>query len=218
MMGMFRTGTKLTAGGLVFLLAGFAVARGQRPSKPDVSSHSSLLGFELEKSTFADVQGKFGAAKIGQCSHEVEPISYIGYLSLSPDKTKILFESNRFDPPFELSGFRVVAGSRSTSPCEIQYQPTAAFDGDVQTAGGLKLGLTKAALLALLGSPSKVSGNRLTFEWWSKRPMTKAEIDQETQTFKAPVTRPYWDVHDVINVVLNDSKVADFEVQRTVTY
>ncbi|HLV94356.1 MAG TPA: hypothetical protein VKS44_04125 [Candidatus Acidoferrales bacterium] len=48
--------------------------------------------------------------------------------------------------------------------------------------------------------------------------MTKAEIDQETQTFKAPVTKPYWDVHDVINVVLNDSKVADFEVQRTVTY
>ncbi|HTS13059.1 MAG TPA: hypothetical protein VMH00_13145 [Candidatus Limnocylindrales bacterium] len=48
--------------------------------------------------------------------------------------------------------------------------------------------------------------------------MTKAEIDRETQTFKAPVTSPYWDVHDVINVVLGDSKIVEFEVQRTVTY
>ncbi len=203
---------------IAVVLLTVAPAHAQKSPRPDVSRDLSLLGLTLEKSTFTDVQDKLGASKIGQCSHEAEPISYIGYVSLSPDKTKVLFESNRFDPPFELSGFRVVAGSRSTAPCQIQYQPTAAFDGDVQTPGGLKLGLTKAALLALLGSPSKVSGNRITFEWWSKRPMTKAEIDQETKTFKAPVTRPYWDVHDMINVALSDSKVVDFEVQRTVTY
>ena len=190
-------------------------------AKPDVSSQLSLLDFRLEKSTFADVQAKLGAAKIGQCSHEVEPIGYIGYIgyvSQTTDKTKVLFESNRFDPPFELSGFRVVAGNRSTSPCQIQYKTSAAFGSAVQTSGGLKLGLTRAELVALLGSPSKVSGNRLTFEWWSKRQMTKAEIDRETQTFKAPVTSPYWDVHDVINAVLSEAKVGDFEVQRTVTY
>jgi len=48
--------------------------------------------------------------------------------------------------------------------------------------------------------------------------MTKAEIEKETQSFKAPVTSPYWDVHDTIEVTLNDSKVAEFEVHRTVTY
>ena len=219
MTDMSRTNVKRMLGMvLALLLAGVSVARGQRSSKPYVSSQSSLLGFTLEKSTFADVQAKLGAAKIGQCSHEVEPISYIGYVSLTSDKAKVLFESNRFDPPFELSGFRVVAGNRSTAPCQIQFKPSAVFDSDVQTGGGLKLGLTKAELLVLLGSPSKVSGDRLTFERWSKRPMTKAEIDQETQTFKAPVTRPHWDVHDVINIALSDSKVVDFEVQRTVTY
>lgn len=219
MTTMSTTGAKLMVGvGLALLLAGVPAARRQRSSKPDVSSHLNLLGFTLEKNTFADVQDKLGAAKTGQCSHEVEPISYIGYISERPDETKILFESNRFDPPFELSGFRVVAGKRSTSPCQIQYKTSAAFESGVQTGGGLKLGLTKTELVALLGSPSKVSGNRLTFEWWSKRPMTQVEIDQESQTFKAPVTRPYWDVHDVINVVLGESKVVDFEVQRTVTY
>jgi hypothetical protein len=219
MTAMSRTDAKLMVGvGLALLLAGFPAARGQPSSKAEVSSHLSLLGFRLGKSTFANVQDKLGAAKIGQCSHEVEPISYIGYVSQRPDETRILFESNRSDPPFEVSGFRVVAGNRSTSPCQIQYKGSAAFGSSVQTGGGLKLGLTKTELVALLGSPSKVSENQLTFEWWSKRPMTKAEIDQETQTFKAPVTRPYWDVHDTINVVLSESKVADFEVQCTVTY
>jgi hypothetical protein len=209
---------RMLAVSLAFWLAGVPAVCAQRPSKGDISSHSSILGFMLEKSSFADVQGRLGATKIGQCAWEAEPTSYIGYVSLNPGKTKILFESNRFDPPFELSGFRVVANGRSTSPCQIQFKPSAVFDRDARTGGGLKLGLSKAELLALLGSPSRVDGNRFTFEWWSKRPMTKAEIDHQTQTFKAPVTRPYWDVGDVINVVLDDSKVVDFEVLRTVTY
>jgi hypothetical protein len=137
---------------------------------------------------------------------------------MGSDKTKILFESNRFDQPFELSGFRVVAGRRSISPCQLQCEPIAALSENVQTSGGLKLGLTQKELIALLGPPSKSKGNRLTFEWSSKRPMTKTEIDQETQTFKAPVTSPYWDVEDTIEVVLSESRVVEFEIQHTVTY
>jgi hypothetical protein len=83
---------------LAFWLAGVPAVCAQRPSKGDISSHSSILGFMLEKSSFADVQGRLGATKIGQCAWEAEPTSYIGYVSLNPGKTKILFESSRFDP------------------------------------------------------------------------------------------------------------------------
>jgi hypothetical protein len=93
-----------------------------------------------------------------------------------------------------------------------------AFGSDIRTSGGLKLGLTKTELIALLGSPSKVIGNRLTFQQLSKRPMTKEDIEAETQTFNAPVTRPYWDVLDTIEVTIKKSKVAEFEVHHTVTY
>jgi hypothetical protein len=216
---MFGISSRLMGGvGLALLLPTLPQALGHRSSKPDVSPHLSLAGFTLEKNTFTDVQNRFGTATAGQCSDEVEPIGYICYISKGPDKTKVLFESGRFDPPFDLSGFRVVAGTRSISPCHLQCKTTTAFGNGVRTSGGFKLGLTQKELTSLLGSPSKVSGNRLTFEWWSKRPMTKAEIDQETKIFKAPVTRPYWDVHDTIKVVLSESKVTEFEIQRTVTY
>jgi hypothetical protein len=93
-----------------------------------------------------------------------------------------------------------------------------AFGSDVQTDGGLKLGLTKTDLVRLLGAPDKENGTQLTFERASKRPMTKADIVAETRTFKTPVTDPYWDVQDTINVVLKDAKVVEFEVQHIVTY
>jgi hypothetical protein len=48
--------------------------------------------------------------------------------------------------------------------------------------------------------------------------MTKEDIEAETQTFNAPVTRPYWDVLDTIEVTIKKSKVAEFEVHHTVTY
>jgi hypothetical protein len=207
----------MTALGLVFFLVLGPQADGQRSSKPVVLPHLTLLGFTLGKNTFTNVQSRFGGATNGHCSDEAEPIAHICYVSKGPDKTKILFESNRFDPPFELSGFRVVAARRSISPCQLQCEPTAALGEGLQTSGGLKLGLTQKELIALLGPPSKSKGNRLTFEWLSKRPMTKTEIDQETKTFKAPVTNPYWDVQDIIEVVLSKSSVVEFEVHHTVT-
>lgn len=193
-----------------------AMAHGQKQPSSHVSRDLSLLGFTLEKNTLADVQNKLGPSTPGGCSQEVEASKMICYVSEGPIRVKVFFESGSSGGWSRLDGFKVV--SEGVPTCHLQCKSTTAFSGDVQTSGGLKLGLTKTEVVALLGAPSKASGNRFTFEWWSKRPMTKAEIEKETQTFKAPVTSPYWDVHDTIEVMLNDSKVAEFEVHRTVTY
>jgi hypothetical protein len=194
-----------------------AQVHGQKSPTPDVSRDLSLLGFTLEKNTLADVESKLGPSTPGACSEEVEASKIICYVSAGPIKTRIFFESGSSGGWSRLDGFRVVS-ENVTPACRLQCKSTNVFSGDVQTNGGLKLGLTKAELVALLGAPSKVSGDRLTFEWWSKKPMTKAEIDQETRAFKEPVTSPYWDVHDTVEVTLGDSKVAEFGVHHTVTY
>lgn len=199
------------------VLIAVAQVHAQKPPRPDVSPDLNLLGFTLERNTLADVESKLGPSTPGACSPEVEASKMICYVSASPSKIRIFFESGFSGGWSRLDGFRVVSESW-TPACGLQCKSTNAFSGDVQTSGGLKLGLTKTELVALLGAPNKVSGNRLTFEWWSKRPMTKAETDQETQAFKTPVTSPYWDVHDTIEVTLSDSKVAEFEVHHTVTY
>jgi hypothetical protein len=203
--------------GLALLLTTLTQIRGQTSSKSEASPHLSLIGFSLEKNTLTDVQEKLGISTAGACSDEAGASKMICYVSEGPEKTKILFEAGFSGGWSRLDGFKVVSGSLAQA-CHLQCKATTAFRDDIQTSGGLKLGLTRGELIALLGPPSKATGTRLTFEWWSKRPMTKAEIDKQAQTFKAPVTSPYWDVHDIIEVTLSNSKVAEFEVHHTVTY
>ena len=200
----------------ILLLTVIQAAHGQQPSKEaSVTSQLRLLGFTLGSSTLADVQNELGPARAGACSKEEESSKVICYVSDGPDKTRILFEAGFSGGWSRLDGVRVSSGKLAPT-CLIQC--TAMAETAVHTDGGLRLGLTRQELIKLLGLPAQANGNSLTFEWLSKRPMTKAEIDRETRTFKAPVTDPYWDVQDTVEVTMNDSKVAEFHIKHIVTY
>lgn len=88
----------------------------------------------------------------------------------------------------------------------------------MQTEGGLKLGLTREKLIALLGPPKKTRGNEFTFEWDSRVAMTEKEEETESKTFNEPIRDAYWDVDDTIRVTLADSKVVEFTVEHVVSY
>lgn len=210
-------GAKVLTAGLVLSLAGFPRLSGQDTSKPQVSLNLNLLGFALEKNTLADVQHKLGATKAGSCSEDAEASKTVCYISDDSNKIRVLFESGSSGGWSRLDGFRVISGNLPVK-CQLQCKVTTAFGKSIQTSGGLRFGLSRDEVIALLGPPSKVNGNRLTFEFWSKRPMTKSEVQKEVETFKSPVTSPYWDVHDILEVTLKDSKVSEFEVHHTVTY
>jgi len=215
---MFRSPNVIVVAPLAFLLVTAQAVGGQRPvGTPDLTPQMSLMGFSLERSTLTDVQGKLGATTPGGCSAEEEASKVICYVSSGPDKTRVVFESGFSGGWSVLDGFRVVSGSL-TPNCQLQCLRTSAFDKGIKTSGGLGLGLTRQQLIALLGLPTKETRNRLTFERQWKRPMTKAEIDKERQTFKTLVTEPYFDVLDNIEVTFTGATVSEFEIRRTTTY
>jgi hypothetical protein len=208
----------LTVAMLSLLVTGFLRVNGQDASNSNLSLHLSLLGFTLERNTLADVQHKLGAAKEGACSEEAEASKTICYASSGTDGIGVFFESGSSGAWTKLDGFRVVSGG-TRIVCHLQCRrPATAFGKNIQTGGGLKLGLNREEVIALLGPPAKLNGDQLTFESWSKRPMTKSEVEKAVETFKESVKSPYWDVHDVVEVTLSDSKVAEFAVHHTVTY
>jgi len=215
---MFRSPDVIVVAPLAFLLVTAQAVGGQRSvGTPDLTPQMSLMGFSLERSTLTDVQGKLGATTPGSCSAEEEASKVICYVSSGPDKTRVVFESGFSGGWSVLDGFRVVSGSL-TPNCRLQCLRTSAFDNGIKTSGGLRLGLTRQQSVALLGPPKKETRNRLTFERQWKRPMTKAEIDKETQTFKTLVTEPYFDVLDNIEVTFTGATVSEFEIRRTTTY
>lgn len=219
MRGAFGTSAKrIIIPGVTFLLFwGFSQARVQKPSSPDLSSHLGLLGFTLGKSTLADVRNKLGASNPGACSTEVEASKVVCYVSGGPDKTRVLFASGFAGGWSSLDGFKVTSQSLPAD-CHLHCKVTQEIGREIRTTGGLRLGLTRDELVALLGDPTETKGDRLTFRRASKRPMTKSEIAMETEEFKAPVESPFWDVQDTIFVVTSDSKVVEFEVQHIVSY
>ena len=214
---MFRTSARLIVCiGLILSLATLTTSSVQRSSRPNASSHLTLMGFTLEKNTLTDVQNKLGTSNTGGCSEDVEASKMICYVSEGPGKTRVFFESGSAGGWSRLDGFKVVSGDFALT-CRLTCKATTTFAGDVQTDGGLKLGLNQRELVALLGPPSKVKGDRLIFQWQSERSMTKAEVDKATKTSKTPIASPHWDVQDTIDVLLSESKVVEFEIHHTVT-
>lgn len=202
---------------LMLLTARACVASAQSQSAPQVDGHLKLLGFTLGKSTLADVQAQFGKSVTRKRSSEEEASEEVCYVSVGNDQTKVVFEAGFSGGWKQLDGFKVIAGEVEHPryrQCTRASQVTIA----VRTDAGLKLGMTRQQLLALLGAPKEVRGSHHTFEWDSRQAMTKEQEEAESKTFKSPVTDAYYDVQDTIEVTLADSKVVEFAVHHIVTY
>jgi hypothetical protein len=198
---------------LIVFFAILPEGRAQGPTKPRVLPHLTILGFTLGKNTIADVQAKLGASTIGQCSNDEGANKVICYVSPDSDKTTIFFEAGVSGGWSQLGGFRIISGARSPN-CRLACTASKAVGRDVQTRGGLKLGLTRTEVLSLLGTPVRTAEDKLAFEWLSRRPMTKQEIAKSGQN---PVVYAFWNIVDTIDVALANSKVVEFEIGHAVS-
>lgn len=207
---------KSTSTSFVLLALGAGLMFAQPQPAPNITGHLEMLGFRLGKSTLADVESKLGKSVARKCSREEEASNEVCYRT-GKDQTRVVFEAGFSGGWKELDGFKVIAGGLQR-PCYRQCPSASQVTGEVQTEGGLKLGLTREQLIAILGPPKRTRGNRLSFRWQSRQPMTQEEKEAESKTFKSPVTDAYYDVQDSIEVTLGDSKVVEFAVHHIVTY
>lgn len=129
-------------------------------------------------------------------------------MSPGPDKTTVVFWAGASGGWTHLDGFRVIAGSRKLT-CVLRCATSNVIRSTIQTGGGLRLGLSRAEVLNLLGAPQEINGDELSFEWQSKAKMTPQEVPNSGET--------YWNVIDTIDVTLANAKVVEFEIGHSVT-
>jgi hypothetical protein len=207
---------------LIRLVAGVVVlgqthAVGQQtPQEIAVSRHFKLLGLTLGKNTFADVQIKLGGAQRRRCSGAEEGIDQLCYLS-SDQRAKIVFLSGFPGGWSNLDGFKIIAAD-SQEPCYTQCPRASLNSNSIQTAGGLRLGLNPEQVHRLLGSPRKIEGDTLIFQWEAKQPWTKDDFDKDQRVPKTAAADAFWDVLDTISVTFKGSKVVQVGVYHTVTF
>ena len=198
---------------LTAVLAISLQARSQEPLTTSAVPHLTMMGFRLGKSTITEVQARLGTSRVGRCPDEEGANKEFCYVSGGPDKTTVVFEAGVAGGWTRLDGFRVIAGSRNLN-CQLQCTTSNVIRSTIHTGGGLKLGLSRAEVLNLLGKPQQMTRDKLSFQWQSKIRMTSQEI---AKTGRNPVDYPYWNVVDTIDVVLVNSRVVEFEIGHSVT-
>jgi hypothetical protein len=188
--------------------------RPKPPSKPEVSPHLTLLGFTLGRSTLADVQAKLGSSKITRTDAGQDSESEVCYLIPGKNESEVFFQSGFSGGWVQLDGFKV------TSRASDRDSQCLAADGpefEIQTLGGLRLGLSREETTQLLGSPTSSSRDGLRYVWKSRKPMRRDELEKANQTFHTSLKSGYWDIWDEIKLRFAGSKVVEFEISHTVS-
>jgi len=124
-----------------------------------------ILGLRLGTSTIGDLKQILGPATPTKAKDPEN--SLMCYASPGPDRTVLQFEN--WTDPIE---FRLFKGSAELVK---ECLPTDRVSASISTASGLRLGLGRDQVVALLGQPPKVKVGHWSYESSTVRPLTADE-------------------------------------------
>ena len=135
--------------------------------QPDVGSRT-ILGITLGQANLAQVQAKFGPAKLWRDGDASTAEMKVCYLSAEPDAVAIVFASNAEmagPPENQVTDIRIVelAAYKDRSNCRNLTIP----GNEVTTTNGLGLGLTRQRVRSILGAPTSIAGSTWEYSWTS---------------------------------------------------
>jgi hypothetical protein len=147
--------------GLVSLMY-IGEAAGQKGMNP---THREVLGIQLGTASSEDVERALGStAEVALPNNEETEICYV---SSGPDR--IILQFVIWSKPVEFRFFR--GSHRDTASC----RKSAKILPGLATSSGIRLGMSRERVMALLGRPTEVEGGKITYDLSYDRPMTPEE-------------------------------------------
>jgi len=86
------------------------------------------------------------------------------------------------------------------------------------TASGLKLGISKSRMKAILDAPQKEADESINYVYEWKQKMNEAEIERASQHFKTVKKNPYWTVKAAIRAEFSENGLILFDVIKYSQY
>jgi hypothetical protein len=179
------------------------------PSEKAISrSNFQVAGITLGVSTVRDAERVLGPAPAVETSdHEGARSCYV---STAGDGTVLELESW----VGTIIQFRIErAGPEKLRSCA----PSAVVSSKLTTEAGLRLGLPRKQVFAILGPPTEIHGPRLVYERSFDRSLTPAEKRRLKETGGPPWEVKSAHVEDKIEIGLVGSRVASIDVLHNVT-
>jgi hypothetical protein len=170
-------------------------------------SNFTTLGLVIGDCTSQDIYSKLGPGI--PFKEDANPdLTQVCYVS-DRDETLILFYSE-YSQCFRLKVMSQKKKFYKWHFCE----KSPLVSKHLATASGIKLGMSKSRLKAILGTPRNESKKNLNYAFEWKQKMSKTEFERVSQYIKDVKKNPYWTVKATIRAEFSDAGLISFDVSK----
>jgi hypothetical protein len=189
----------------------YDVQAAQAADKTLDKSNLTILGVVIGDCTSLDVYSKLGPS-IPFKDVAKPDVTQMCYVS-DQDETLVLFSFENS----QCSRFRLMSPKNKFYKWHF-CEKSPLVSKHLATASGLKLGIRKSRMKAVLGAPQKESDENLTYVYEWQQKMNKAEIERASQHSKAVKMNPFWTVKAAIRAEFSEKGLILFDVIKYSQY
>jgi hypothetical protein len=135
---------------------------------------------------------------------------------MEADGTVVVFEAGELGAGRELTDFSVIAKKvdfRNRDLCTKSSHVSVS----VGTEGGIRLGLSRKQVKAMLGTPTEEDDRRLFYVFRIRRRMSEEEIEAITRVEKSPPQDPYVDISSYVEAIFWKSRIISITITKIET-
>jgi hypothetical protein len=188
---------------VVFAVLAFCIVGVVYAQAPKIdASNFEILGIRLGTSTIEDLTQTLGQAPAMKAKDPEN--SLVCYASSGPDRTVLEFEN--WTDPIE---FRLFKGSPELVK---ECLPTDGVSASISTTSGLRLGLTRDQVVAILGQPQKIRAGHWSYESSTVRALM---TDEKARASKLKSPPSSVEVYEKIDFEFTNSVVTKIDIVRS---
>ena len=195
---------------LACLLINF-VETAQAADKTLDESNLTILGLIIGDSASQDIYSKFGPGIAFKDTAEADE-TQVCYVS-DKDETLILFSFKNF----QCSRIRLLSQKKKFYKWHF-CEKSPLVSRHLSTESGIKLGMSKSELKAILGAPHSESDENMSYAYEWKQKMNKTKNGEAGQHSKDVKKNPHRTVKATIRTEFADTGLISFEVSRYSQY
>ena len=189
----------------------YEVQAAQAADKTLDKSNLTILGLVVGNCTSLDVYSKLGPSI--PFKDDAKPdVTQVCYVS-NQDETLILFSFENS----QCSRFRLMAPKNKFHKWHF-CEKSPLVSKHLATESGLKLGISKSRMKAILGDPKHESDETLDYVYEWKQKMNQAEIERASQYSKDVKKNPFWTVTAAIRAEFSENGLILFDVIKYSQY
>jgi hypothetical protein len=164
-------------------------------------SNYRIIGVDITSASLDDIEEVVGDAQIYKGQHTANHLCYAN------DDQKIEFLVSSFG-----FGYKVARDTAISKKC-------SRIEKIIENDTGIKIGLSKSVVLAILGKPTEIKENSISYTYWVQEVPAQEIQNKLRKTHQLPSDLELWlDIYSQVNIGFSGNIIDKFSIHTTETY